>query len=41
VKINIAFATKLHARLIEEDLKAWFDQNDIPLEVMSGKTHRS
>jgi hypothetical protein len=24
-----SFATKLHARLVEEGLKVWFDQNDI------------
>ncbi|HEY9296280.1 MAG TPA: toll/interleukin-1 receptor domain-containing protein, partial [Phormidium sp.] len=28
-----AFATKLQARLLEEGLKVWFDQNDIPLGV--------
>lgn len=28
-----AFATKLHARLVEAGLKVWFDQNDIPLGV--------
>ena len=28
-----AFATKLHARLVEQGLKVWFDQNDIPLGV--------
>ncbi|MFB2837050.1 TIR domain-containing protein [Floridanema evergladense] len=28
-----AFATKLHARLIEQGLRIWFDQNDIPLGV--------
>ncbi len=28
-----AFATKLHARLLEQGLKVWFDQNDIPLGV--------
>jgi WD40 repeat protein len=28
-----AFATKLHSRLLEESLKVWFDQNDIPLGV--------
>ncbi len=28
-----SFATKLHARLVEEGLKVWFDQNDIPLGV--------
>jgi WD40 repeat protein len=28
-----AFATKLHARLFEQGLKVWFDQNDIPLGV--------
>jgi hypothetical protein len=28
-----AFATKLHARLIEQGLKIWFDQNDTPLGV--------
>jgi WD40 repeat protein len=28
-----AFATKLHARLLEEGFKVWFDQNDIPLGV--------
>jgi CHASE2 domain-containing sensor protein len=28
-----AFATKLHTRLIEQGLKVWFDQNDIPLGV--------
>ncbi len=28
-----AFATKLHARLMEQGLKVWFDQNDIPLGV--------
>ncbi|HEY9674871.1 MAG TPA: TIR domain-containing protein [Waterburya sp.] len=27
------FATKLHARLVEQGLKVWFDQNDIPLGV--------
>jgi len=27
------FATKLHQRLVEADLKIWFDQNDIPLGV--------
>ncbi|MBD2200367.1 MULTISPECIES: TIR domain-containing protein [Calothrix] len=28
-----AFATYLHSRLIEQGLKIWFDQNDIPLGV--------
>lgn len=28
-----AFATKLYARLVEQGLKVWFDQNDIPLGV--------
>ncbi|MBD2015500.1 TIR domain-containing protein [Microcoleus sp. FACHB-53] len=28
-----AFATKLYARLLEQGLKVWFDQNDIPLGV--------
>ncbi|MCA1995287.1 MAG: toll/interleukin-1 receptor domain-containing protein, partial [Coleofasciculus sp. S288] len=28
-----AFATKLHARLLEAGFKVWFDQNDIPLGV--------
>lgn len=28
-----AFATKLHSRLVEQELKVWFDQNDIPLGV--------
>ncbi|HEY9606254.1 MAG TPA: TIR domain-containing protein [Allocoleopsis sp.] len=28
-----AFATKLHVRLLEQGLKIWFDQNDIPLGV--------
>jgi WD40 repeat protein len=28
-----AFATKLHNRLVEQGLKIWFDQNDIPLGV--------
>ncbi|HEY9651623.1 MAG TPA: toll/interleukin-1 receptor domain-containing protein, partial [Coleofasciculaceae cyanobacterium] len=28
-----AFATKLHARLLELGFKVWFDQNDIPLAV--------
>ncbi len=28
-----AFATKLHARLLEQGFKVWFDQNDIPLGV--------
>ncbi|HAJ58483.1 MAG TPA: type IV secretion protein Rhs [Cyanobacteria bacterium UBA8543] len=28
-----AFAIKLHARLLEQGLKIWFDQNDIPLGV--------
>jgi CHASE2 domain-containing sensor protein len=28
-----AFATKLHNRLVEQGLKVWFDQNDIPLGV--------
>jgi WD40 repeat protein len=28
-----AFAIKLHARLLEEGFKVWFDQNDIPLGV--------
>ncbi|HAJ59496.1 MAG TPA: type IV secretion protein Rhs [Cyanobacteria bacterium UBA8543] len=28
-----AFATKLHARLVEQGLIVWFDQNDIPLGV--------
>lgn len=28
-----AFATKLHARLLEQGIKVWFDQNDIPLGV--------
>ena len=28
-----AFARKLHSRLLEESLKVWFDQNDIPLGV--------
>lgn len=28
-----AFATKLHTRLVEEGLRVWFDQNDIPLGV--------
>jgi WD40 repeat protein len=28
-----AFATKLHARLLEQGFKVWFDQNDIPLAV--------
>ncbi|MFP4099722.1 TIR domain-containing protein [Coleofasciculus sp.] len=28
-----AFATKLYQRLIQEGLKIWFDQNDIPLGV--------
>ncbi|HEY9671634.1 MAG TPA: TIR domain-containing protein [Waterburya sp.] len=28
-----AFATKLHARLLEKGFKVWFDQNDIPLGV--------
>lgn len=28
-----AFASKLHERLIEQNLKIWFDQNDIPLGV--------
>ncbi|HEY9672333.1 MAG TPA: TIR domain-containing protein [Waterburya sp.] len=28
-----AFATKLHTRLLEQGLKVWFDQNDIPLGV--------
>ena len=28
-----AFATKLHARLLEQGSKIWFDQNDIPLGV--------
>jgi hypothetical protein len=28
-----AFATKLHTRLVEQGLKVWFDQNDIPLGV--------
>ncbi|HEY9602443.1 MAG TPA: TIR domain-containing protein [Allocoleopsis sp.] len=28
-----AFATKLHARLLEEGFNVWFDQNDIPLGV--------
>ncbi len=28
-----AFATKLHARLLEEGFNIWFDQNDIPLGV--------
>ena len=28
-----SFATKLQARLLEEGLKVWFDQNDIPLGV--------
>ena len=27
------FATKLHNRLVEQGLKVWFDQNDIPLGV--------
>jgi transposase len=28
-----AFATKLHTRLVEQGLRVWFDQNDIPLGV--------
>src|SRR4028119_809843 len=28
-----AFATQLHSRLLEESLRVWFDQNDIPLGV--------
>ncbi len=28
-----AFATKLHERLLEHNIKVWFDQNDIPLGV--------
>ncbi|HEY9830712.1 MAG TPA: toll/interleukin-1 receptor domain-containing protein [Stenomitos sp.] len=28
-----AFATKLHARLLELEFRVWFDQNDIPLAV--------
>jgi len=28
-----AFATQLHGRLLEQGLKVWFDQNDIPLGV--------
>ncbi|AFZ21832.1 TIR domain-containing protein [Allocoleopsis franciscana] len=28
-----AFATKLHAHLLEQGLNVWFDQNDIPLGV--------
>jgi WD40 repeat protein len=28
-----AFATKVHTRLLDEGLKVWFDQNDIPLGV--------
>ncbi|MEC4813146.1 MAG: TIR domain-containing protein [Scytonema sp. PMC 1069.18] len=28
-----AFATHLHSRLVEQGLKIWFDQNDIPLGV--------
>ncbi len=28
-----AFATQLHGRLLEQGLKIWFDQNDIPLGV--------
>src|SRR4028118_405671 len=28
-----AFATKLHARLLEQDFNIWFDQHDIPLGV--------
>ena len=28
-----AFATKLYTRLLEQGLKVWFDQNDIPLGV--------
>ena len=28
-----AFATRLHQRLVEQGLKVWFDQNDIPLGV--------
>ncbi len=28
-----AFATQLYARLLEQGLKVWFDQNDIPLGV--------
>lgn len=28
-----AFATKLHSRLLEQQFKVWFDQNDIPLAV--------
>jgi hypothetical protein len=33
-----AFATKLHARLLKQGLRVWFDQNDIPLGVVSEKT---
>jgi hypothetical protein len=32
-----AFATKLHARLLEQGLRVWFDQNDIPLGVVFEK----
>jgi WD40 repeat protein len=30
---SLAFGRKLHARLLEEEFKVWFDQNDIPLGV--------
>jgi len=30
---SLAFARKLQARLAEQDVNAWFDQNDIPLGV--------
>jgi hypothetical protein len=33
-----AFATKLYARLLEQGLKVWFDQNDIPRPVSSNGT---
>jgi hypothetical protein len=30
---SLAFGRKLHTRLLEEEFKVWFDQNDIPLGV--------
>ena len=30
---SLAFGKKLHARLLEEGFRVWFDQNDIPLAV--------
>jgi hypothetical protein len=30
---SLAFGRKLQARLLEQGVKVWFDQNDIPLGV--------